>query len=294
MTRANTTPPPVCAPLLALALITAFSPITATATATATASTDTMDQRDASCAAYRGTALWGQCTRAVVHDCQDEELADQQCDLWAQTWEDTTGTTPPWLFACGDFVGTKCVFVTQTKFYGDLFTAAKDLNLNPASGLDAADKLCTYYAAHTQGSKAPAAPYKAWLSASGDDGGSAAERMNHAAVPYARVDGTEVAADWDHLTSVGGETELTAPIVLTEVGDDISPEPVFTATAPTGDYTEGLINYSTDCDAWTAGGGPITVYRNVLGGQSDQVGEEWTVGARLDCNIPERIYCFEQ
>ena len=82
----------------------------------------------------------------------------------------------------------------------------------------------------------------------------------------ARVDGTEVAADWDHLTSVGGETELTAPIVLTEVGDDISPEPVFTATAPTGDYTEGLINYSTDCDAWTAGGGPITVYRNVLGG----------------------------
>jgi hypothetical protein len=63
----------------------------------ATAQNEFNDQRDQICAGYRGTSLWGECTRAVAHDCQDETLSRPQCDQWEQQWEATTGTMPPWL-----------------------------------------------------------------------------------------------------------------------------------------------------------------------------------------------------
>ena len=91
--------------LLALALTPAFWPISADASP---------KNRDEICQGYKGTGLWGQCTRAVAAGCDVSEHAPSTCARWAERWHDQTDTEPPWLVCGGD--GSCKVFVTSQTF----------------------------------------------------------------------------------------------------------------------------------------------------------------------------------
>ena len=250
--------------LVALSLTAAFWP------AGAIAKNDKIDQRDAICAAYKGTALWGQCTRAVVHNCQDSTLAAPQCEGWAQIWRDDTGDRePPWLLLCG---GGKCVFVTEPDYTGDL------------RGLAGADATCQSLA-KAQGSLAARGVYKAWLS---DSSHSPSDRFTHASVPYKLVDGTTIADDWTDLTSCNTSC-LAAPLNLDAAGEPVVGNAgVWTRTATDGSASS--FGGGPDCEGWS----------NSDAGQSGEDGfatstdETWTGHLVGFCNAQRSLYCFEQ
>jgi hypothetical protein len=226
---------------------------------------------DEICADYRGTSLFGQCTRAVTHDCQDSALADPQCERWAQTWREQTGAEPPWLLECGGS-SSRCVFVTSSTHDGNL------------GGLAGADAICQGLAS-SSGSLAARGTYKAWLSSSDV---SAGDRLAHSAVPYKLVDGTEVASDWVDLT----DGTLTHSISITEGGSPLSgsTERVWTNTQADGalHFTQGGLN----CVSWTQeSGGGLTGVAGFL----SSTGSDWTDGDAQSCDSASvRLYCFQQ
>jgi hypothetical protein len=260
--------------LIALTLSPAFWPTGARASP---------EDRDEICAAYKGTSLWGQCTRAITHDCQDSALADPQCERWAQAWRDQTGDTePPWLLKCGGG-SSRCVFVTSSGHNGDL------------GGLAGADAICQGLA-DSSGSLAAHGTYKAWLSAAGT-GNSAAERLAHATVPYKRVDGSTVADDWADLT----DGSLDHPINITEGGDTFvcsgvgpfSNGCVWTSTEPDGSARITDLNPLYDsCGTWTNSTDDAVGWL----GWPAEVSVLWTHWAQgpFACDQQLRLYCVQQ
>jgi hypothetical protein len=251
--------------LLGLALIPAFCP------AGAFAGNDKIDQRDAICAAYKGTALWGQCTRAVVHDCQDSAQAAPQCEGWAQAWRDQTGVVAPWLLQCGDAFGSKCVFVTSGVYNGNL------------GGLAGADHKCADEA-RSEGSRAALGEYKAWLSTQNSypaDG----TRFTQAEVPYKLVNGDLVADSFAVLVTPGPQ-HLQTPIGIDASGAPAEgTEEVWTATQTNGQHNDG------DCTGWTdgTGVGPGGVY-----GLDTLTDIGWTAYQEARPQDQLHLYCFEQ
>jgi hypothetical protein len=247
--------------LLALALAPTFWPTSAGASP---------ENRDEICQGYQGTVLWGQCTRAVVHNCQDSTLAAPQCARWANDWQAQTGTQPPWLVCGGD--GSCTVFVTSETFpNGNL------------GGLEAADTECNSLASSANLS----GEYKAWLSDSGA-GESPTTRFSTVGmrVPYvlANAAKTRVADSWAALT----DGSLDAAISVDELG--ASPEVVASGNVWTGTLGSGVPG-GADCFGWTAGGpGGGFGYVGVLA-LSDV---RWTLVGLAQCTQAQHLYCFEQ
>jgi Protein of unknown function (DUF1554) len=254
--------PAVLAGLFLLALTPAFWPTGALA------KNDKIDQRDAICAGYKGTALWGQCTRAVVHDCQDSAQAAPQCERWAQDWRDQTGVVAPWLLECGDAFGSKCVFVTSGVYDGNL------------GGLAGADHKCADEA-KSEGSQAALGEYKAWLAT---ETTSAPARFTQAEVPYKLVNGDPVAESFHGLVS--GHLENPIGIDATSAPADDTQKKVWTATQDDG----RILPYT--CSDWsdsTVGNHPPGLY-----GLDTLTNTGWTNESVTDCDNQLHLYCFEQ
>ena len=254
--------PAALAALLLLSLTPAFWPTGALA------KNDKIDQRDAICAGYKGTALCGQCTRAVVHGCQDSEPAAPQCDGWAQAWRAQTGVVAPWLLECGDAFGSKCVFVTSGVYNGNL------------GGLAGADRKCADEA-KSEGSQAALGDYKAWLSTQNSypaDG----TRFTQSDVPYKLVNGIQVAESFDDLVT---SMHVQNPIGIDATGATAVDTPyVWTATGQNGQHN------GMPCGDWTATAGyPGGVY-----GDDTATTTAWTNEQQADGDQQLHLYCFEQ
>ncbi len=165
----------------------------------------------------------------------------------------TTTATPP---------AALRVFVTSTTQNGNL------------GGLGGADAICAARAA----AAGLTGVYKAWLSDASTAVGSRITRA--ATIPYRRLDGAMIAANWQDLT----DGVLAAPIDKDENGATV-----------TGDvWTDATIAGAIDaaeCLAWTG----ITTGFKGQTGASTATNAAWTHDVVFeDCAQSRRLYCFEQ
>jgi hypothetical protein len=173
---------------------------------------------DNPCEGFTG-ACRDQCNAAMDQGCFANPDT-RQCGKREEKWDFfACPGTPPWA------PSVKRVFVTSTTYIGNL------------GGLVGADDKCQERA----DAAGLSGTFKAWLSAAGT-GNSAAERLTHAPVPYVRVDGVQVAANFTDLV----DGTLAAPISLDEFGNPFTINAVWTGTLPDG-HSAGA-----DCRGWTA------------------------------------------
>jgi len=179
-------------------------------------------------------------------------------------------------------LAAKTVFVTSSRFNGDLFTAAVNLGLAPSDGLDAGDKICQKLADNA----ILAGTYRAWLS---DSTGSPSTRFVQATVPYVRTDGVVVADDYAALIGCTAGC-LKAAISILETGvAAIETRDAWTATTtggtllPSPFHFEHCSDWSTSSTAWNGGVGDE--FKNST---------DWTREVFHACNMTSRLYCFEQ
>ena len=173
----------------------------------------------------------------------------------------------------------RLVFVTSELYDGDL------------GGLSGADLKCATLAA-AAGLAHPYL-YKAWLA----DGFSAPQprfiQKDLVGVPYIRPDGRVVAADFDALVTSGPQTG----IALTEQGDMLFDEPVWTNTSAFG----GVFSPENHCAHWTSKSDQLgaRVGQNALyieagpEWQTWQDERRWTSFVNLKCSQEQRLYCFD-
>jgi hypothetical protein len=162
---------------------------------------------------------------------------------------------------CG--AGGPCrVFVTSTAYGGSI------------GGLTGADEICQIFA---DGANLPGT-YKAWLS---DSSASPSTRFVRSTGPYRLVDGTQIAADWAHLT----DGSLRAPITLTENGDTVN-DSYYVWTYTKVDGTGGTSG--DHCGNWTDA--TVAGFRGV----DTEKDTNWTQSGTDDCNISQHLYCVQQ
>lgn len=167
---------------------------------------------------------------------------------------------------CGQ--GGPCtVFATSTLSNGNL------------GGLSGADAICNQRAteANLPGT------YLAWLS---DATNSPSTRFpTQSAGPYVRVDGTQVARDWADLTS----GLIRSAIDRTELGAYVqSDREAWTNTSPDG--TPSATSDGETCTGWTSNSPSLS--GSV--GETDEVDADWTDSHSDPCDLPWRLYCFQQ
>lgn len=120
--------------------------------------------------------------------------------------------------------------------------------------------------------------WMAWLSTwSGPTAGS---RLAHATHPYVLVGGGTVANDWTDLT----DGSIGVPIHNDETG---APTDDTVTRVYTGTNTDGA-NFSPCCGDWT------TANNGSMTGLTTAMDAKWTTATGVSCDMPGRIYCFEQ
>lgn len=157
-----------------------------------------------------------------------------------------------------------------------VFITSAPLKQGKFNGIVGADYECRHRA--TNMFLANGERYMAWLSTSKVQ---PADRMYHARGPYVLVNGIQVAADWDALTS----GTLEHPINVTEKNE------VLIAGVWTGTDITGLRLPSTQhCSDWTYNDSKQT------GWLADSTATDafWTRGIESDCGAKAAIYCVEQ
>ena len=257
--------PNVLGGLLALVLTPAFWPGGVSAAT---------EERDLYCEGVRGTALWGQCTRAVDNGCHESEFAHPRCAQWAEQYEDQTGFTPPWVVCGGDGVCT--VFMSSSHFNGDL------------DGLEGANEKCNVLAldAGLEGT------YAAMLST--DASNDPESLFTRAQVPYRSVGelqntGPQVAPDWDDFTS---DNLQSLPLINEKGGVCASPGGQCPFWASTGRFF--TYDGRPTCLKWTSGDGseipPGGGETTFIVGRLDTWGETGTV----TCAATRFLLCVEQ
>ena len=168
---------------------------------------------------------------------------------------------------------TKTVFVTSGGFTGAELI-----------GLGGADALCQN-AAQAAGLTGN---YLAWLS---DSTESPDLRFTKSTGPYALVTGTRIAESYSDLV----DGTIITPIQVTETGDTLNTDLVWTGTA-----SDGGPSKDNFCDDWSVDdSNPVT---NIQVGRSDRANAEWTSFdlpvtipiTTISCGDIYRLYCFEQ
>jgi hypothetical protein len=151
--------------------------------------------------------------------------------------------------------------------------------------VDGADGICQDAADNSGQPFLLGKTWKAWLSDSfeGPD-----TRLTQSSIPYARVDGVQVAADWADLI----DGTIDAPIDVTETGGpaDIF-QAVWTNTVPSGAPDNFTANPAVDnCNDWTSGVGTGRT------GLHSATNNSWTgnPGVQRDCAGPHGVYCLQQ
>jgi hypothetical protein len=137
--------------------------------------------------------------------------------------------------------------------------------------------------------------FRAWIG-NGTTSATPANSFVKSSVPYVRVDGVQIAADWADLT----DGALTAPIVIDENGRDISvPQPdelgvtvVWTAVAPDGTNPPFItvISPTATCNGWNQNVSPFSGQL----GDATATSAAWTNASFGNCNGFFRLYCVEQ
>ena len=143
-------------------------------------------------------------------------------------------------------------------------------------GLAGADSICTT-AANGSGL---VGTYKAWLSSSTT---SAASRLSHGVLPYVRLDGAIVANDWADLI----DGSLASPIAISELGTNVGPADVWTATAADGSIR--LNGIAAPCADWTSTLPPASPRT----GATTVTDARWTDNVfTLPCSSAQRLFCL--
>jgi hypothetical protein len=152
----------------------------------------------------------------------------------------------------------KVVFVSSSLQDGDL------------GGLAGADRICADLAeaAGLEGE------FKAWVSSPDE---SAADRLAHADVPYARTDGIRVADDWADLV----DGELAQPIDRDEEAVPVEGD-VWTGTRATGGPADSTCSGFASRD------------ESGVCGATDEIGADWTDHLEPPCDAELRLYCLQQ
>jgi hypothetical protein len=121
--------------------------------------------------------------------------------------------------------------------------------------------------------------WMAWVS---DTNTWPALRFNHSSDPYLRLDGVQVAADWDNLI----DGFLDAPINYTELGESLTFHEVWTGTT-----YDGLSLMEYPCADWIQN---INKYTATVG-RTDLTDSTWSGVFIQTCERDNvRLYCFEQ
>ncbi|MCP3981106.1 MAG: hypothetical protein GY716_17550 [bacterium] len=162
----------------------------------------------------------------------------------------------------------KTVFVTSTTYNADL------------DGVAGADAICVERAA----AGGLSGTYKAWIS---DQTNGPAATFTQSSMPYARVDGALVAADWSDLT----DGTLAAPIVVDEFGATQPSGIVWSGTLPDGTALGNPL-CATAAGPWNRS----MTQKGSLGhtGDAGAVDGAWSDSGTSGCGGPARLYCVEQ
>jgi hypothetical protein len=156
-----------------------------------------------------------------------------------------------------------------------VFVTAKPIMVPNFVSIDNADTVC--------GQRATAAglggSWVAWISSSTS---SASSRLDHGAIPYRLLDGTEIAANWTELTSGA----LKHAISVNEHGGQT------TMLVITGTLNDGSVNPNNTCNDWSGNAQADTTH---TGNSSSTT--EWSVTATTPQSCLAAIgalYCFEK
>jgi hypothetical protein len=177
-----------------------------------------------------------------------------------------TDSAPPAEYTC------RLVFVTSTRHDGNL------------GGFAGADAICNMRAEDAD----IGGTFTAWLS---DFFTDARDRMPHAMVPYTRVDGAQVAANWDDLTA----GHLAQPIDVNETGKSFVTF-VWTETNVDGTrviYPDAKSEYFNYCAGWTSNDKDHVGVAGE-GGSSNATSFRWTYTGGIDCDEQGALYCIER
>lgn len=154
----------------------------------------------------------------------------------------------------------KLVFVTSTTTTGGF------------GGTAGADAICAGRATFAGLS----GTYKAWVAVTGD---GPSTRFTQSAIPYRLVTGTLVANNWSDLA----DGALAHTIDRDESGGSVFAD-VWTGTATSG------APLATNCDNFLNGTSAVAG----TCGSTFSTGTGWTNSSTPACNLPLRLYCFEQ
>ena len=117
--------------------------------------------------------------------------------------------------------------------------------------------------------------YKAWLS---DSQASPQTRFTHSALPYIRVDGSQIAADWASLVG----SPHSGGISSDEFGNYLP-----TISIWTGTNDNGTAGYT--CNGWTSNDPADS---GTFGGST--YSSSWSNTGFTGCDTGTNMYCFEQ
>ena len=157
-----------------------------------------------------------------------------------------------------------------------VFVTSEPLKQGKFNGIVGADYECRHRA--TNMFLANGERYMAWVSTSTVQ---PADRMYHARGPYVLVNGLQVAANWEALTS----GTLEHPINVNEKSETVGPV-VWTGTDATG----MRIPNTGHCSDWTYSDSDQSGWA----ADSTATDASWTRGIEADCGAEAAIYCVEQ
>lgn len=122
--------------------------------------------------------------------------------------------------------------------------------------------------------------FMAWLS---DSNTTPSQRFDHSSVPYALLDGTVIADDWNDLV----DGQLYSAIDTTESVQPVDPD---TTTVATATASNGTLNvFNGHCNNWTSAS---SMYSTTVGNEENVF--SWSESGAVGCNTPVKLYCFEQ
>ncbi len=164
----------------------------------------------------------------------------------------------------------RLVFVTRDTFPG------------ATGGIVGGDAKCKLAANASSIASVRGRSWYSWMSSSN---GSPTLRMVHGTKPYRRVDGTQVAADWNALVS----GTLDAPLRIDENGTPITTVTVWTGTTDKGEETLGDPQLAR-CGGWSSTSDASTGRQ----GNANETDIRWSDDVAAQCPMVAHLYCFER